>query len=76
MDAALAYARDHADRFVEELKAWLRIPSISTDPAYAPRVREAADWLAQNLRDIGMQTVDVIDTDGHPVVLAEHHVAD
>ena len=76
MDSALAYARDHADRFVEELKAWLRIPSISTDPAHAPQVREAAAWLADNLRDAGLQTVEVMETDGHPVVFAEHHVAD
>jgi acetylornithine deacetylase/succinyl-diaminopimelate desuccinylase-like protein len=77
MDAALAYARDHADRFVEELKAWLRIPSISTDPAYRGDVRRAADWLAQQLRDAGMQRVDVMETGapgspGHPVVYAEH----
>lgn len=76
MDSALQYARDHADRFVEELKAWLRIPSISTDPAYAPQVRQAADWLADTLRDAGLETVEVVETEGHPVVLAEHHVAD
>jgi len=72
MDSAIAYARDHADRFVEELKAWLRIPSISTDPAYAQDVRSAADWLAQQLRDAGMERVEVMDTPGHPVVFASH----
>ncbi len=76
MDAALQYARDHADRFVEELKAWLRIPSISTDPAHAAQTRQAAQWLADNLRDAGVETVEVVPTDGHPVVVAEHHVSD
>ncbi len=76
MDSALTYASDHASRFVEELKAWLRIPSISTDPAHAPQVRQAASWLADNLRDIGIGSVEVIPTDGHPVVFAEHHVSD
>ena len=81
MDAALSYARDHADRFVEELKAWLRIPSISTDPEYAPQTRQAATWLAETLRDAGVQTVEVLETGtaespGHPVVFAEHHVSD
>ncbi len=76
MDAALTYARDHADRFVEELKAWLRIPSISTDPAHAPQTRQAAAWLADNLRDAGVETVEVMDTDGHPIVYGEHHVSD
>ena len=76
MDAALDYARSHADRFVEELKAWLRIPSISTDPTYAAQTRRAADWLADNLRDAGFETVAVEETAGHPVVVAEHHVSD
>ncbi|MEM6327046.1 MAG: dipeptidase [Bacteroidota bacterium] len=81
MDAALDYARQHADRFVDELKAWLRIPSISTDPAYAPQTRQAAEWLADNLRALGMQTVDVMPTGsaeapGHPIIFAHHHVSD
>ncbi|MEL6614844.1 MAG: M20/M25/M40 family metallo-hydrolase, partial [Bacteroidota bacterium] len=81
MDAALTYAQDHASRFVEELKAWLRIPSISTDPEYAPQTRQAAEWLADNLRAIGVETVEVMETGspdkpGHPIVFAEHHVSD
>lgn len=76
MDAALQYAKDHADRFVEELKAWLRIPSISTDPAYAPQTRSAAVWLRDNLSDAGVETVEVMETDGHPIVFGEHHVSD
>ena len=56
MDAALQYAQNHADRFVEELKAWLRIPSISTDPTYATQTRSAAGWLCDNLRDAGLET--------------------
>ena len=72
MDSALQYAQDHAGRFVEELKAWLRIPSISTDPAHAPQTRQAAEWVAGNLRDAGVETVEVVPTDGHPVVYAEH----
>ena len=76
MDAALDYARSHADRFVEELKAWLRIPSISTDPAYAAQTRSAAEWLADNLRDAGLDGVEVMETEGHPIVYAETHVSD
>jgi acetylornithine deacetylase/succinyl-diaminopimelate desuccinylase-like protein len=76
MDAPLQYAKDHAERFVEELKAWLRIPSISTDPTYAAQTRSAAEWLADNLRDAGLGAVEVMETDGHPVVFAEHHVSD
>lgn len=81
MDPALSYARDHATRFVEELKAWLRIPSISTDSDYDAQTRQAATWLADTLRDAGMDTVEVMETGtaespGHPIVYAEHHVSD
>ncbi len=76
MNQALDYARQHADDFVGQLKDWLRIPSISTDPDYAADTRRAADWLADDLRRIGVQTVEVMETGGHPIVYAEHHVGD
>jgi acetylornithine deacetylase/succinyl-diaminopimelate desuccinylase-like protein len=77
MDKALDYARANADRFVDQLKDWLRIPSVSTDPEYRTEVRRAADWLADDFRRVGMQQVEIMDTGssekpGHPVVYAEH----
>ena len=74
MEKALEYAKQHGDRFVTELEDFLRIPSISTDPAYAGDVRRAAEWLADNLRRVGMEKVEVMDTPGHPIVYAEHVV--
>lgn len=81
MNAALQFATDHADDAVDQLKDWLRIPSISTDPARNADTRRAAHWLADHLRAIGMETVEVMETGtpdapGHPVVYAEHHVSD
>jgi Acetylornithine deacetylase/Succinyl-diaminopimelate desuccinylase and related deacylases len=59
---------------IQRLIDWLKIPSISTDPAYKAEVRRAADWAADQLRELGF-TVRVLDTgnpagSGHPVVLA------
>ena len=76
MNQALAYAQSHADTFVRQLTDWLRIPSISTDSDYDAETRRAADWLADDLRRIGIQKVDVMETGGHPIVYAEHHVSD
>jgi acetylornithine deacetylase/succinyl-diaminopimelate desuccinylase-like protein len=56
------------DASVERLFAWLRIPSISTDPAYAPHCRTAAAWLEGELSQIGFDA-SVRDTEGHPVVM-------
>ena len=71
MTSALDYAKQNADAFVGQLKALLRIPSISTDSAYDADTRRAADWVADDLRNIGIPTVEVMETDGHPIVYAE-----
>ena len=72
MKEALAYAHDHYDTFVEQLEELLRIPSVSTDSAYKDEVRRAAQWLADHMDAIGIEHAEVVDTDGHPIVYAEH----
>ena len=59
---AAEFARGNGGRFVEELKALLRIPSISTDPARVGDVRRAAEFCADELRRIGMDEVRLIET--------------
>lgn len=67
----LAYAQQHRDRFVDELKTLLRIPSISTLPQHREDVRRAADWLLAHLRELGL-TAELIPLDGgHPIVYAQ-----
>lgn len=70
--APVDYVRDHQERFLEELKDYLRIPSISTDTAHADDVARCAEWVAEHLRGIGIDQVEVDQTDGHPIVYAEH----
>ena len=55
--SAVAFARQNQPRFLEELKALLRIPSVSTDPAHAADTRRAAEFVAAELRRIGMENV-------------------
>ena len=69
-----AYLDGHRDRFEEELKDFLRIPSVSTDPRFAGDVGRCAEWLAEHLSAAGLEAVEVIRTKGHPVVFAEHSV--
>lgn len=68
---AQAYIEEHQKRFLEELKALLSIPSISTDPEMTPQVRQCAQWLSAHLQEIGLPLVEIHDTDGHPIVYAE-----
>lgn len=71
MITAYEFAQTHAQRFREELKALLCIPSISTMPEHQQDVEQAAEWIAQNMRQIGMETVEIIPTNWHPVVYGE-----
>jgi acetylornithine deacetylase/succinyl-diaminopimelate desuccinylase-like protein len=61
----------HRDRYVEELKGYLAIPSISALPQHQPDVRRCAEWTAKELERIGMQNVRLIETPGNPVVYAD-----
>ncbi|MGU3664054.1 M20/M25/M40 family metallo-hydrolase [Methylobacterium sp. A49B] len=69
LDAILNDIDTDLENALERLFAFLRIPSISTDPAYAGHCREAAAWLAQDLTALGFET-SVEETSLHPVVLA------
>lgn len=69
--AAVDYARQNYPRFLDELKALLRIPSISTLPEHKADVFGAATWLCEELKRIGMEHVEVIKTAGHPLVYAD-----
>ncbi|MFB6372935.1 MAG: dipeptidase [Bradymonadaceae bacterium] len=71
-DALQKYAEDNQDRFLQELREYLSIPSISTDPDKAHEVEHCANWLADHLREIGISKTEVHQTDGHPIVYAEH----
>ena len=71
MNLAKEYAQRHAERFKDELVEWLRIPSVSTDPAFQGDVQRAAEWLADNMRRIGLQNVAVMPTGGHPAVYGD-----
>jgi acetylornithine deacetylase/succinyl-diaminopimelate desuccinylase-like protein len=69
--AALQYAQEHRAPFLEDLKTFVRIPSISTDPESKPAMQRAAEWVAQELRALGMDHVNIYPTKGHPVVYGD-----
>jgi acetylornithine deacetylase/succinyl-diaminopimelate desuccinylase-like protein len=76
MSSAVEFARNNQPRFLEELKALLRIPSISTDPDHAADTRHAAEVLQTELKRIGLENVKIIETAGHPLVYGDWLHAD
>jgi acetylornithine deacetylase/succinyl-diaminopimelate desuccinylase-like protein len=69
--AALQYAQEKRASFLEDLKSFVRIPSISTILVSNSEMQNAAEWVAQELRKLGMNHVEIYPTDGHPVVYGE-----
>ena len=57
--------------YLDEYFSFLRFPSVSTDTSYAAKVKQCADWLAEKLKAIGLET-EVVPTPGHPVVWARN----
>ncbi|MEM9127996.1 MAG: hypothetical protein AAGB28_19555, partial [Pseudomonadota bacterium] len=73
LDTVLNRIDDDLQMSLDRLMTFLRIPSISTDPAYDEQVDQAADWLVNDLQSIGIAAVKRT-TPGHPMVVG--HVGD
>jgi acetylornithine deacetylase/succinyl-diaminopimelate desuccinylase-like protein len=56
--------------WLEELSEWLRIPSVSADPAHAGDVREAGEWLCEFARGAGGEA-ELVETDAQPLAVGE-----
>ena len=66
-----SYIRANEQRFLDELKDLLRIPSISTAPEHKADTHRAAESVAAHLRAAGLENVEVIETERHPLVYAD-----
>jgi acetylornithine deacetylase/succinyl-diaminopimelate desuccinylase-like protein len=71
MSSISEYLERSRDRHLDELKDFLRIPSISAKSEHSGDMATAASWLAERMLDAGLQSAEVIQTAGHPIVLGE-----
>jgi acetylornithine deacetylase/succinyl-diaminopimelate desuccinylase-like protein len=71
MNNVIDFINTHRDRYVDELKHYLAIPSISALPQHKADVRRTAEWSAEEMRRIGLQNVRLIETPGFPVVYGD-----
>jgi acetylornithine deacetylase/succinyl-diaminopimelate desuccinylase-like protein len=71
MNSVIDFINTHRDRYVEELKAYLAIPSISALPQHQADVKRCAQWTSEEMSRIGMQNVRLIETPGFPVVYGD-----
>lgn len=71
MDEVRNYLHAQVDRHLSDLKELLRFPSVSALPRHRPDMLATAQWLADKMRQIGLDGVEIMETAGHPVVYGE-----
>src|SRR5437773_2605502 len=71
MNDVIDFIQVNRDRYVDELKQYLAIPSISALPQHAADVKHAAEWTGDAIKAAGLQNVRLIDTPGNPIVYGE-----
>ena len=70
-NATETYLREHQEEHLERLFDLLRIQSIKTDPKMAGEVHRCAEHVAEILREVGLNNVTLLPTQGHPVVYGD-----
>ncbi|MEO5895687.1 MAG: dipeptidase [Vicinamibacterales bacterium] len=71
MNNVIDFINTNRDRYLDELKEFLAIPSISALPEHSQDVRRCGEWTAEEMRRIGLQNVRLEETPGHPIVYAD-----
>lgn len=71
MNNVIDFINVSRERYLDELKSLLAIPSVSALPEHASDVKRCADWCADEMRRIGLANVHLIDTPGYPVVYGD-----
>ncbi|MCC6457027.1 MAG: dipeptidase [Caldilineaceae bacterium] len=65
------YLNDNQARFVDEMLAFFRIPSVSSLPEHAADVQAAGEWVAERMKQAGIENIEILPTGGHPVVYGD-----
>jgi acetylornithine deacetylase/succinyl-diaminopimelate desuccinylase-like protein len=65
------FVEQNKSRLLDELKTFLRIPSVSTLPEHVPDVRRAAQFVADSMKTAGLENIEIIATAKHPLVYAD-----
>ncbi|MBK9333596.1 MAG: dipeptidase [Ignavibacteria bacterium] len=71
MDKIINYIESNKDKYIEDLKVFLRIPSVSTNPENKNDVRDCAEYVEKQLRSIGLENISIYETPGHPIVYGD-----
>ena len=71
MESVISYLNKNFEAYIDELKEYLKIPSISANDSGEKEMINCAEFVSQKLKDAGMTKVDIFPTKGHPIVYGE-----
>jgi len=71
MENYLSFIESNHSQYLSELKEFLVIPSVSSQIERKPDMHRATEWLKKHMTNIGLQNVQIIETEGHPVIYAD-----
>lgn len=71
MQQVLSFVESNKERYLAQLKELLAIPSVSSQSTHNADTRRCAEWVATEMRTIGMNNVQIFETPGHPIVYSE-----
>ncbi len=71
LEQVISHVKSNFDTYIEELKDYLRIPSISTLESHKDKMNECAEFVAEKFRNAGLEEVKIFPTEGNPLVYGE-----
>jgi acetylornithine deacetylase/succinyl-diaminopimelate desuccinylase-like protein len=71
MKEVLNYIEQNKEKYLDELLAFLKIPSISSAEEHKPDMEKAAKWLSGNIKECGFEDVRIIPTEGHSIIFGQ-----
>ena len=71
MQPVIDFIRSNYDRYLQELRAFCAIPSVSTKKEHRGDIQRAAQWVADQMKAIGLENTEICPTAGHPIVYAD-----
>ncbi len=71
IETAVSHAKTHYDQFLTQFLEFLRFPTISNLPEHTGDILRAANWLVEDMRRLGLEHVQLLETDGSPIVYGD-----
>lgn len=71
MQKVAEFIKKNGERYVSELREFIAIPSVSTKSEHRKDIERCAQWLADHIKKIGLENVEIVPTKGHPIIYAD-----